>query len=129
MTTAFTRLAVRVEVTGATTRLELGTDASAALAVLQSAVDGYVEAVSLDNGHDGRTLTAWCNDEGRLRAADINLAATYVASQAAQDDLRYPFVGAVVFTGGTDADGNTLGLTEPDAKRIEALADKYRVRP
>lgn len=129
MTSTFTRLAVRVDITGACTRLDLEDNETAALAVLQRAVDGYVEAVQLEADSSSTGLTAWCNEEGRLRAADINLAATFVASQSPAGASMYPFVGAVVFTGGVGHDGDTLGLDEPSAKRIEALADQYRIRP
>lgn len=129
MTNTTTRLAIRVDTSGVCTRLDLGDNESRALAVLQAAVDGNVEAVQLDE-YDARPgLTAWCNDEGRLRAADVNLAATFVASQSPLGQPAYAFMGTIVFTGGVDPNGDTLGLDEPTAKHIEALANHYRIRP
>lgn len=129
MTNTFTRLAVRVDTSGASTRIDLGDTESTSLAVLQAAVDGHIEAIHLNEDDTGPGLTAWCNEEGRLRAADINLAATYIASQTPRGEPVHALLGPIVFTGSPNHNGETHGLDEPTAKRIEALANHYRIRP
>jgi len=75
------------------------------LKVLQDAVDGWVQAIDLKND-----LTMWLNEEGKLEGYLTNSFATAVfqAKFGAVDIV----VGNVVFTGGTDDEGETLGLTD-----------------
>jgi hypothetical protein len=40
--------------------------------------------------------------------------------------ITNPIIGDVVFTGGTDDNGDTLGLTEEYVKALTEMADNYR---
>ena len=72
---------------------------------MQAAVGGYVQAVDLD---DDRTL--WCNEEGKMMRLEHNPFAQDLWDRALGADTDY-IVGSVVITGGTDAEGETMGLT------------------
>jgi hypothetical protein len=77
------------------------------LKVLQSAVDGLIQPVDLSD-----SLTVWVNEEGLFRNDfDVNLFATAIYHQAFPT-ADNPLVGPAVFTGGSDDEGNTLGLSE-----------------
>jgi hypothetical protein len=95
-----------------TTYLTLNTDLIVAkhdepitLAALQAAVGGYIEAVDLPQG-----ITMWVNEEGKLVDEPIvNVVATVLAQARIPGDL---VCGNVAFTGGPDAEGDTLPLTD-----------------
>lgn len=62
-------------------------------------------------------LDMWLDDEGLLvEEPRINHGATAIAAMYGK--TFQPYVGTVVFTGGVDDEGNTLGL---DALQIKAL--------
>ena len=103
------------------------------LSRLQTSVGGNVEAVAL-----GPDLTLWLNEEGRF-TLPANLPATVVAAEltagttaiatagtaagtAAADAHGYgPYGvlhGVAVLTGGTDEEGETLGLTAEAAALV-----------
>ena len=71
-------------------------------------VGGYLEAVTLRNGH-----TLWVNEEGKIQRLPYNRTA-----QAVFDHNFGPGVdiilGNAVIMGDVDEDGNTLGLTEEE---------------
>jgi hypothetical protein len=75
------------------------------LAVLQAAVDGYVQAVDLNE-----SMTLWCNEEGKMVGLPRNDFATRMWEKrfGATDII----VGNAVFTGGVNEEGKTLGLTD-----------------
>lgn len=81
------------------------------LKVLQSAVDGYVQAIDLS-----ANLTMWCNEEGKLIGLNRNEKAT--------EQFREVFgavdviMGDVIFTGGVDDEGDTMGLTQDQILRL-----------
>ena len=79
------------------------------LSKMQEAVGGYVQAIDLSP-----TLTMWCNEEGKLQNLARNFTAQVLwdARFGSGTDL---IVGDVVFTGGTDDEGATLGLDERTA--------------
>jgi hypothetical protein len=79
---------------------------------LQTAGDGLIEAIDLSEN-----LTMWVNEEFLFRAEpDPNPIATAFFQTFARGE--YAIQGTVVFTGGTDSDGNTLGLGEKEQELI-----------
>ena len=84
---------------------------------LQEAVEGYVQAIDLSD-----ELTIWCNEEGKM----LNLChnpygqAFWEKSYGRTDYI----VGNIVLTGGTDSEGETLGLTDEQILKInETIAE------
>ena len=101
--------AVIIRTDGTTEVVDFSEDS---LAVLQKAVGGWVQAIDISD-----TLTLWVNEEGKL----ADLPHTRRAQQ--YFDLRFGtcadyIVGDAVFTGGTDSNGDTLGL---DSDSLELL--------
>lgn len=91
------------------------------LSKMQNAVDGLIQPVDLQDD-----VTMWVNEEGLLRNdLEANSIATglYVQMLNAQT----PIMGDVVFTGGTDEEGDTLGLGEDYVKALEEVARSYRM--
>lgn len=88
------------------------------LKVLQSVVEGLIEPVDLAN-----TLTMWVNEEGKLIGKTPNPFATEAWFR--KYDATDIVVGTVAFTGGTDAEGATLGLPENILAMLQTLADKF----
>lgn len=84
------------------------------LAHLQEVVRGLVDCVQLS-----ATADLWVNNEGLLLCAP-NPVATVLAHVMAGRDLTQPLFGPAVFTGGADAKGATLGLTQDAAQTARA---------
>ena len=84
------------------------------LKVLQDAVDGWVQVVDL-----APTLSIWVNEEGKMNGMPYNGIATAIYQDrfGAVDII----VGNAVLTGGTDDEGDTIGLTDEQVSRIERL--------
>lgn len=84
------------------------------LKVLQDAVDGWVQVVDL-----APTLSIWVNEEGKMNGLPYNGIATAIYQDrfGAVDII----VGNAVLTGGTDDEGDTIGLTDEQVARIERL--------
>lgn len=80
-------------------------DTNDTLRPLQQAVGGYVELVSLT-----ATLDMWVNETGLIDGLPVNEVATWIA--ISHGLTHQPYFGPVVFTGGTDDQGDTLPLTE-----------------
>jgi hypothetical protein len=74
------------------------------LSVLQSAVGGYVELVGLADG-----LDLWVNEEGKNLGLDHNPHAQKVWERFFPVGSDY-LVGDVVFTGGSDSEGEMASL-------------------
>tara|TARA_B110000503_G_scaffold65196_1_gene102506 strand:- start:4685 stop:5047 length:363 start_codon:yes stop_codon:yes gene_type:complete len=76
------------------------------LAKMQNAVDGLIQPVDLTSN-----LTLWVNEEGLLRN---DLGVNRFASIMYQEFFKTPdlLLGNAVFTGGTDPEGETLGLSD-----------------
>lgn len=90
------KLALMITPQGKVSKLDL--NSSDELKQLQEAVDGYIEAVVL-----GPDLVMWVNEEGLLRDnLDIN--------PVAFGFYPNPIMGNIVFTGGTDSEGETIAL-------------------
>lgn len=86
------------------------------LAHLQEVVGGLVDCVALSP-----TVDLWVNDEGLYRCAP-NPMATVLAHVMADRDPAAPLFGPAVFTGGVDAHGETMGLTEDAAHTVTGWA-------
>lgn len=90
------KLALMITPKGKVSKLDL--NSSNELKQLQEAVEGYIEAVVL-----GPDLVMWVNEEGLLKD---NLEVNPVAFGF----YPTPIMGNIVFTGGTDDEGETLPL-------------------
>ena len=116
-----TKKAVVVQPNGSAEVIEVADDKM--LATLQKAVDGYIEAVSLDE-----EFVMWVNEEGLFRA---DLSSNYLGAILYEEifKVKNPINGTVVFTGGTDEEGYTLGLTDIQIAGTLAMADvAYRAK-
>lgn len=90
------------------------------LSQLQNAVDGLIQPIDLD-----ANAVMWVNEEGLFRNdLEANDIATSLYAQMYQ--ITNPIIGDVVFTGGADDNGDTLGLTEEYVKALTEMADNYR---
>ena len=110
-----TKKAVVVQPNGSAEVIEFTSDT--ALATLQKAVDGYIEPVSLDEN-----FVMWVNEEGLLRN---DLVSNYVGAILYQEvfQIPNPINGTIVFTGGTDEEGYTQGLTTAQVFAALSMAD------
>lgn len=95
--------AIQITTTGQYAELDLSLDE---LEQLQSAVGGYVQPIDLT-----QNLTMWCNEEGKLTGLAHNPYAQFMWDEVFGCHTDY-LVGDVVMTGGTDDEGETIGLTE-----------------
>ncbi|RII06834.1 hypothetical protein DSC45_35325 [Streptomyces sp. YIM 130001] len=76
------------------------------LQVIRAACDcDHFDAIRITDN-----LTMWLDDEGLLNGAPYNPGATLLYAQ--HHPLHQPYHGHALFTGGADAEGNTLGLTD-----------------
>jgi len=114
------RLAVQVQVDGSINRLDLDAP-QGSYQVLKDGVGGWIEAVDLRED-----MTMWLNEEGKLDGLPVNVMASRMFNEAfgAGKDIM---VGDAVFTGGTDDEGDTLGLTEEQAQELEAHLEEVRL--
>ncbi|MFI6874961.1 DUF3846 domain-containing protein [Streptomyces sp. NPDC050400] len=82
------------------------------LKILYAACDAdHIDAVRITDA-----LTMWLDDEGMINEAGPNLGATRLYALHRQPHQLY--YGHALFTGGADADGNTLGLTSDEAAHL-----------
>ena len=84
------------------------------LKTLQELVGGWVQAVDLKSN-----LTIWCNEEGKMIGLPVNGFATEMWDSVfgATDVI----VGNVVFTGGADDEGETIGLSQNQIEALKAV--------
>jgi hypothetical protein len=94
--------------------------AEGSLKKLQSAVDGLIQPIDLN-----ADVTMWVNEEGLLRN-DLEMNDIATSLYAQMYDITNPLMGDVVFTGGTDEEGETLGLADDYVNAIYALVDNYK---
>ena len=94
--------------------------ADGSLKKLQSAVDGLIQPINLD-----ADVTMWVNEEGLLRN-DLEMNDIATSLYAQMYEITNPIIGDVVFTGGTDEEGETLGLADDYVDAIYALVDNYK---
>jgi hypothetical protein len=109
--------ALNIKTTGEVIELDLSLDS---LQTLQTAVDGWVQAVDLAND-----LSMWCNEEGKIHGLAHNPFAQFMWDKAYGAHTDY-IVGDIVLTGGTDDEGETLGLTDEQVAIIKKIVDKVR---
>jgi hypothetical protein len=101
--------AVIIKTDGTTEVVDFSTDS---LTVLQKAVGGWVQAIDISD-----KLTLWVNEEGKLEDLPHNPRAQQYFDMRFGTGADY-VVGDAVITGGTDSNGDTLGL---DSETIELL--------
>ena len=106
-------LAIQLNTDGVAVEVEIAEEGQR-LKQLQDAVGGWIEAVDLSP-----TLTMWCNEEGKLNGLPFNSLATdlWEESFGMTDSIK----GNVIFTGGVDDEGSTLGLDEATANKLRKL--------
>lgn len=87
------------------------------LEVLQNAVDGWVQAVDINE-----RLTMWMNEEGKLDGLPFNGIATGLfQARFGKIDI---IMGNAVLTGGVDDEGETIGLTEEQVAQFKFMFTK-----
>lgn len=91
-------------------------DKDNALKTFQTAVGGLVQVLSFKDD-----LEMYANEEGKIEGLPVNILATrvWIEFYGATDII----MGNVIFTGGVDDEGYTLGLTD---ERIEFLQKRVR---
>jgi hypothetical protein len=111
------KTALRINTDFTTEILDLEVDS---LTQLQEAVGGLVQAADL---HDN--LTLWCNEEGKLiNGMQPNVIGTHMWEKSF--GMTDVIMGDIVFTGGTDDEGDNLPLPYPWQLQLEELAEKLR---
>ena len=110
-----TKVAVVVKPDGEAEVIEFTDETS--LKTLQTAVDGYIEAVNLDD-----EFVMWVNEEGLIRN---DLKSNWLGAILYNEIFKIPnpIMGTVVFTGGVDAEGYTKGLTPIQVVGTLGMAD------
>lgn len=112
-----TKQVVVIETDGSVKVDQMPAGGSAEYQYLNTAVAGWIQCVDLDEALEG--VTIWVNEEGKMEGLPYNALATLVW------ETSYGFtdviVGNAVLTGGTDDDGETLGLTDEQVAKILAL--------
>ena len=114
--------ALRVLVDGTVEDLDLDAP-EGALSVLQNGVkfddaDTYPLVQPVDIAED---LTMWVHEEGKMLGHPYNSAGSIVFDGAFGQNIDRIF-GNIVFTGGTDEEGDTLGLPEKYDAGLRGLA-------
>lgn len=107
--------ALIIRTTGEVETVEFAEDT--ALAALQEGVGGWVQAVDLSD-----TLTLWVNEEGKLADLPHNLFGQALWNERFGYYTDY-IVGDIVLTGGTGAEGETLGLDDEQVETLSATAN------
>lgn len=89
------------------------------LSKLQTAVDGLIQPIDLSE-----SLTMWVNEEFLLRNSfEPNLLGTAMYQSIGGQSI---IMGTIVFTGGVDPEGDTMGLNEHDYYKLLELANSAR---
>jgi hypothetical protein len=112
-----TKTALQVKTTGEVTELDLSSDS---LQTLQTAVGGWVQAIDLASD-----LSMWCNEEGKLNSLPHNPYAQFMWDKVFGAHTDY-LVGDIVLTGGTDSEGETIGLTQEQVDIIKSVTAKVQ---
>jgi hypothetical protein len=85
------------------------------LSKLQTAVDGLIQPIDLTE-----SLTMWVNEEFLFRNSfEPNILGTAMYQTVGGE---YTILGNVVFTGGVDSEGYSMGLTDYDYERLTSFA-------
>lgn len=109
------RKALQINIDGTTTELDLEAP-QGSLRILQGAVGGWIQAVDISDN-----LTMWVNEEGKLEGLLPNEFGTRLFSKRFGEGVDV-IVGNIVLTGGTDDEGETLGLTDEQVKSFSFIA-------
>lgn len=89
------------------------------LSKMQNAVDGLIEPIDITD-----TITMWVNEEFLLRNSyEPNLLGTAMYQSVGGGSV---IMGTIVFTGGTDFDGDTMGLSDSEFDRLKDFAEISR---
>lgn len=107
--------ALIIRTTGEVETVEFTEDT--ALVTLQEGVGGWVQAVDLSE-----SLTLWVNEEGKLVDLPHNLFGQALWNERFSYYTDY-IVGDIVLTGGTGAEGETLGLLDEQVEALSATAN------
>lgn len=106
-----------------TTNIVEFTDDDTCYEMIRNAVDGWIERVHLPH----LDVDMWVNEEGKLNGLATNDQATlmWVRSYGPCDVIK----GNVIFTGGVDGYGGTLGLSDAQIEAVKAqIVDLLAVR-
>lgn len=115
------KLGLRITASGEVSEVELSRDDKAEYLVLQDCVGGLIELV-----HISDELDMWVNEEFLLYAYDINpVASIYYQGIGAATNIH----GDVVFTGGVNAEGETIGLGAGQADILRAFTSSVFTAP
>ncbi|GGO58788.1 DUF3846 domain-containing protein [Streptomyces lasiicapitis] len=107
-----TSFALLIRTDGQFRLLDWPADDNDHLKILYAACDAdHIDAVQITE-----RLTMWVDDEGMLNNAPPNLGATRL--YALHRPPHQAYYGHALFTGGADAEGNTLGLTQDEAGHL-----------
>jgi hypothetical protein len=83
--------------------------------LIRDAVEGWIECYYLSS----LGVDLWCNEESKLAGLARNEIATYLFQK---EFGPHDYIGGnVIFTGGTDGEGETLGLSEDQIKTLTDL--------
>jgi hypothetical protein len=104
--------AIQIKTDGTFTELDISENS---LETLQQGVEGLVQAIDL-----AEDLTMWCNEEGKIMSLPHNPygQALWTMTYGNTDYI----VGDIVLTGGTDSEGETLGLTPARIFYLKSVA-------
>lgn len=112
-----TTLALQITTNGEVRELD-----STELTVLQQAVGGYVQAISLRED-----VVMWLNEEAKIERLPHNPVGQTLWNDVYGAGTDY-IQGNAVFTGGADENGETLALNEDRAREIRAVVLEHFVR-
>ncbi|MCW8383979.1 DUF3846 domain-containing protein [Streptomyces justiciae] len=111
-TTADRQFALVVKADGTFELIEWPTKSGTTLHTLYKAIEcDRVDVVDLTT-----RLSMWVDDEGMCNGSDLNQYASRL--YGLHQPLYQPYFGTAVFTGGLDADGETLGLDQDQALNL-----------
>jgi hypothetical protein len=111
------KTAFKITTDGWVTQLDISTEP---LATLQAGVGGLVQAVDLS-----QRLTMWLNEEGKVLGQAHNPYGQFFWDKLYGAHTDY-IVGDIVISGGTDDNGNTLGMTEDAVEWLLFFVGKVR---
>jgi hypothetical protein len=110
------KIALEVNSKGETRRLDITENE---LKQLQGSVEGLIQPIDINEA-----MTMWVNEEFLFRSEpDPNPMATSFFEVVGGG---YDIHGTVVFTGGSDEDGNTTSLDNSTLDKLEAVAGAMR---
>lgn len=89
--------------------------------IISKAVGGLIELVAL-----APNLEMWVNENFLAEAEEKGLKVNAVATAMYSAELPkpYPILGDVIFTGGTDDEGDTLGLADDVLRRLQIIIER-----